>query len=81
MALSFFGSDGFKLSDEQEAEIEALLDQEEDNLPRPIGSEIGQINDYFEGGQKYLQFLKETVDNEFDGIHIALDCAMVPHQA
>ncbi len=73
--IKFFGSDGFKLSDEQEAEIEALLDQEEDNLPRPIGSEIGQINDYFEGGQKYLQFLKETVDNEFDGIHIALDCA------
>ncbi|KAB8126627.1 phosphoglucosamine mutase [Gracilibacillus oryzae] len=73
--IKFFGSDGFKLSDEQEAEIEALLDQEEDNLPRPIGGHVGQINDYFEGGQKYIHYLKETIDNEFDGIHIALDCA------
>ncbi|MFC4402293.1 phosphoglucosamine mutase [Gracilibacillus xinjiangensis] len=73
--IKFFGSDGFKLSDEQEAEIEALLEQEEDNLPRPIGGNIGQINDYFEGGQKYIHYLKETIDNEFDGIHIALDCA------
>ena len=31
--------------------------------------------DYFEGGQKYLQYLKNTVDEDFSGIHIALDCA------
>ena len=73
--IKFFGSDGFKLSDEQEEEIEALLDQEEDHLPRPIGSDLGQVSDYFEGGQKYLQYLKQTVDEEFTGLHIALDCA------
>lgn len=73
--IKFFGPDGFKLSDDQEAEIEALLDLDEDNLPRPTGAELGQVNDYFEGGQKYLQFLKQTVDEDFSGIHIALDCA------
>jgi len=73
--IKFFGPDGFKLSDEQEEEIEALIDAKEDNLPRPIGSEIGVINDYFEGGQKYLHYLKQSVDNEFDGLHVALDCA------
>ncbi|MDE3840650.1 phosphoglucosamine mutase [Bacillus methanolicus] len=73
--IKFFGPDGFKLSDEQEHEIEKLLDLEEDNLPRPIGAELGQVNDYFEGGQKYLQYLKQTVDEDFSGIHIALDCA------
>ena len=73
--IKFFGSDGFKLSDEQEAEIEAVIDREEDDLPRPIGSEIGVINDYFEGGQKYLHYLKQSVDNEFAGLHIAIDCA------
>ena len=31
--------------------------------------------DYFEGGQKYLQYLKNTVDEDFSGIHVALDCA------
>lgn len=73
--IKFFGSDGFKLSDEQEAEIEELLEKETDDLPRPIGENIGQINDYLEGGQKYIQYLKETIDNEFDGLHIAIDCA------
>ncbi|MFC4711713.1 phosphoglucosamine mutase [Planococcus dechangensis] len=73
--IKFFGSDGFKLSDDQEAEIEALLDAETDDLPRPTGGDLGSITDYFEGGQKYLQYLKQTVDEEFDGIHVALDCA------
>ncbi|PKG23151.1 phosphoglucosamine mutase [Niallia nealsonii] len=73
--IKFFGPDGFKLSDEQELEIESLIDQEQDNLPRPVGGNLGQVNDYFEGGQKYLQFLKQTVDEDFTGIHIALDCA------
>lgn len=73
--IKFFGSDGYKLSDEQEAEIEALLDMEEDTLPRPTGGDLGAITSYFEGGQKYIQYLKQTVDEEFDGIHVALDCA------
>lgn len=33
------------------------------------------MSDYFEGVQKYLQYLKQTVDEEFTGLHIALDCA------
>ncbi|MFD2217054.1 MULTISPECIES: phosphoglucosamine mutase [Bacillaceae] len=73
--IKYFGPDGFKLSDEQELEIERLMDEEEDTLPRPVGKNLGQVNDYFEGGQKYLQFLKQTVDEDFTGIHVALDCA------
>ncbi|USK60033.1 phosphoglucosamine mutase [Peribacillus asahii] len=73
--IKFFGPDGFKLTDEQEAEVEALLDSEQDKLPRPVGGDLGHVNDYFEGGQKYIQYLKQSVDEEFTGIHIALDCA------
>ncbi|WP_096186319.1 phosphoglucosamine mutase [Evansella halocellulosilytica] len=76
--IKFFGSDGFKLLDSQEAEIEKLLEQEnemEDDLPRPVGDQIGQVNDYFEGGQKYLQFLKQTVGVDFSGLKVAVDCA------
>lgn len=73
--IKFFGSDGYKLSDDQEAEIEALLDMKEDTLPRPTGGDLGAITSYFEGGQKYLQYLKQTVDEDFVGIHVALDCA------
>jgi phosphoglucosamine mutase len=73
--IKFFGPDGFKLSDEQEDEIETLIDMAEDSLPRPVGGDLGNVNDYFEGGQKYIQYLKQTVDEDFTGIHIALDCA------
>ncbi|HBV23362.1 MAG TPA: phosphoglucosamine mutase [Jeotgalicoccus sp.] len=73
--IKFFGPDGFKLTDEQEAEIEALLDSDEDNLPRPTGVSVGTISDYFEGGQKYLSYLKSTIDTDFEGLKIGLDGA------
>ncbi|HLS09586.1 phosphoglucosamine mutase [Lentibacillus sp.] len=72
--IKFFGPDGFKLSDDEENEIEKLMDGE-DNLPRPVGADIGVVNDYFEGGQKYLSFLKDSIDNDFEDLRIALDCA------
>ncbi|WP_214834393.1 phosphoglucosamine mutase [Exiguobacterium sp. s152] len=73
--IKFFGSDGFKLDDATEAEIEAILDASEDTLPRPVGKDLGFVSDYYEGAQKYLQMLKQTVEEDFDGLHIALDCA------
>ncbi|MBN6187543.1 phosphoglucosamine mutase [Aneurinibacillus sp. BA2021] len=73
--IKFFGGDGFKLLDEMEAEIEALLDAEKDDLPRPIGADIGTVLNYKEGAQKYLQFLKSTVQNKFDDMRIVVDCA------
>ncbi|HEK6651459.1 TPA: phosphoglucosamine mutase [Staphylococcus aureus] len=73
--IKFFGSDGFKLSDEQENEIEALLDQENPELARPVGNDIVHYSDYFEGAQKYLSYLKSTVDVNFEGLKIALDGA------
>src|SRR5699024_5659187 len=58
--IKLFGPNGFKLTGEQEAEIEQLI-SEEDELPRPVGKDIGTVNNYFEGTQKYLSFLQETV--------------------
>lgn len=72
--IKFFGSDGFKLLDSQEEEVEALIEGE-DTMPRPTGGALGQLNDYYEGAQKYMQFLKQTVSGDFDGIHVAIDCA------
>lgn len=73
--IKFFASNGFKLTDEQENEIEALLNSDEDNLPRPTGTSVGTISDYFEGGQKYLSYLKSTIDTDLEGLKIALDGA------
>ncbi|MBR2078438.1 MAG: phosphoglucosamine mutase [Exiguobacterium sp.] len=73
--IKFFGSDGFKLDDATEHELEDILDAAEDTLPRPTGKDLGFVSDYYEGAQKYLQMLKQTVEEDFDGLHIALDCA------
>ncbi|MDK7115552.1 phosphoglucosamine mutase [Staphylococcus pettenkoferi] len=73
--IKFFGSDGFKLSDAQEEEIEELLNAENPDIPRPVGEDIVHYSDYFEGSQKYLSYLKSTVDVDFEGMKIALDGA------
>src|SRR5699024_9516180 len=72
--IKFFGSDGFKLTDEQEEEIEQLIG-EKDSLPRSEGDQVGTINDYFEGSQKYLSYLKDTIDQDFSGLNIVVDSA------
>lgn len=72
--IKLFGPNGMKLSDEEEAEVERLLNSE-DSLPRPIGKEIGTTNDYYESSQKYLSYLQETIDNTFEGLNVGLDCA------
>lgn len=74
--IKFFGSDGFKLNDDVEETIEALLAKDTDDLPRPIGGDLGTASDYFEGSQKYLQFLKQTIqEDDFSEMSLALDCA------
>ncbi len=73
--IKFFGSDGFKLFDETELEIEALLDAEEDRLPRPTGKQMGTVSDHFEAADQYADYLKTTVSSSFDGLKIVMDCA------
>ncbi|AKP63770.1 phosphoglucosamine mutase [Levilactobacillus koreensis JCM 16448] len=73
--IKYFGSDGYKLSDSMEEEIEALLDGEKDELPRPTTDGLGTVEDYSEGSQKYIQFLEQTIADDLEGLHIAVDSA------
>ena len=74
--IKYFGRDGFKLSDETEFAIEALLDAEVDELPRPIGGDLGSVAIDHESKFKYLEHLKSTISSSsFKGLKIVLDCA------
>ncbi|MBP2002375.1 phosphoglucosamine mutase [Paenibacillus shirakamiensis] len=73
--IKFFGSDGFKLSDETELQIEDLLDKEVDELPRPVGDKLGNVTVDNESKFKYLDHLKTTISNSFEGMKVVLDCA------
>ena len=72
--IKFFGGDGFKLDDEKEAEIEALLDASEDTLPRPSAEGLGTVVDYPEGLRKYEAYLVST-GTALEGMKVALDTA------
>lgn len=72
--IKIFGSDGFKISDEIEREIERLID-EPDQLERPINDKIGTVEKFFEGQHKYLAYLQKTTPNNFENIKVAIDCA------
>ncbi|MEY8514926.1 phosphoglucosamine mutase [Lactococcus taiwanensis] len=73
--IKFFGGDGYKLEDEKELEIEALIDAKEDTLPRPSAAGLGMLHDYIEGVRKYQAFLKTTADGDFQGYKVVLDTA------
>ncbi|MBG9983035.1 phosphoglucosamine mutase [Aerococcaceae bacterium DSM 111020] len=72
--IKFFGNDGFKLSDEQEHEIEALLEKM-DELPRPSADGLGKIEEFPEGLIKYIQYLETTIDTDLSGIKVCVDAA------
>ncbi|MCA2390618.1 MULTISPECIES: phosphoglucosamine mutase [Lactococcus] len=73
--IKFFGGDGYKLEDEKELEIEALIDAKEDTLPRPSAQGLGMLHDYIEGVRKYQAFLKTTAEGNFEGYNVVLDTA------
>ncbi|WP_057491054.1 phosphoglucosamine mutase [Streptococcus orisasini] len=72
--IKFFGSDGFKLDDDRELEIEELLDAEDDLLPRPSAAGLGRLIDYPEGVRKYEKFLVST-GLDLEGMKVAIDAA------
>ncbi len=73
--IKFFGYDGFKLFDSLEEEIEALLDAEEDQLPRPVGEQIGRVEDREDAYQLYIQHLQSTIQTDLCGMDIVVDCS------
>lgn len=72
--IKFFGGDGFKLDDDRELEIEALLDAAEDTLPRPSAQGLGTVMEYPEGLRKYQEFLVST-GVQLEGMRVVLDTA------
>ncbi|HCQ66393.1 MAG TPA: phosphoglucosamine mutase [Rhodobacteraceae bacterium] len=72
--IKLFGPDGFKLSDKDEAAIEALLEQQID-LARPAN--IGGAKRIDEGRHRYVEFIKTTFPSakKLDGLKVVVDCA------
>ena len=72
--IKLFGPDGFKLSDEAEAEIEALLEVEPELAP---AEKIGRARRIEDARGRYIHAVKNSVASEvrFDDLKVVVDCA------
>ncbi len=76
--IKLFSSDGFKLPDELELEIEGFV-LDEDGKPelRPSADEVGKAYRIDDAVGRYVVFVKNTFPKELtlDGLKIVVDCA------
>jgi phosphoglucosamine mutase len=72
--IKFFGPDGFKLSDEAEAEIEAMVAAEV-RLAQP--QNIGRARRIEDGRGRYVEYAKTTFPavHRLSGLKVVVDCA------
>jgi phosphoglucosamine mutase len=74
--IKFFGPDGLKLSDDREAEIEALM---AGSLEQGLAAapQIGRAKRVDDSQARYIEFAKQTFPRNLrlDGLRIVIDCA------
>ena len=72
--IKFFGPDGFKLSDEAEAEIEAIV---AGDIDLAAAEAIGRARRIEDGRGRYQEFVKTTFPAglRLDGLKVVIDCA------
>jgi len=72
--IKLFGPDGFKLSDDDELAIEALIDGD---VPLSPAADIGRARRVEDARGRYIHFAKSTFpdDLRLDGLKVVVDCA------
>jgi phosphoglucosamine mutase len=74
--IKLFGPDGFKLSDDVELQIEALLD---DNLAKKLAQSalLGRARRIDGASERYIEFAKRTLSRtlSLEGLRVVVDCA------
>ena len=75
--IKIFKGDGFKLSDENEAEIEQIVLNEDLDLSTKMVHDAGHVHAMLDSGIRYANFLKHILSgkNTFKGMKIAMDCS------
>jgi phosphoglucosamine mutase len=73
--IKLFGPDGYKLSDEFEAKIEAGLAKGPSRRAAP--SELGRAKRLDDAGGRYIEFVKQSFPKglRLDGLRVVVDCA------
>ena len=73
--IKFFDGNGYKLPDEQEDEIEALIKSGMDDVKFPTGTGIGKIKYRTDAREEYINHAIQSVNVDLSGLKIVVDCA------
>lgn len=73
--IKLFSATGYKLSDEIEAEIEALILDTPEEIPLKEGTELGRIYRRRSAPLDYIAHIRSTLEGDLKGIRVAVDCA------
>ena len=73
--IKYFNSEGYKLSDEIEERIEAIILDNAEEISRPTHENVGRISHDSTLCEKYIKFAASTTEVRLDGMKIAIDCA------
>lgn len=73
--IKIFNTNGYKLSDELEEKIEEIVLNPEIKLDIKPGDGVGREIRRPDAVDLYIEHLKSTVDRDFEGLRIAVDCA------
>jgi phosphoglucosamine mutase len=73
--IKVFGPQGFKLTDEQEFEIEEIVLDKTIPFSVQWGARIGRIYEEKNAAERYISHLLSTIEGPLGGICVALDCS------
>ena len=73
--IKFFNGDGYKLSDNLEDEIEALIRNDMEDVDFPIGPGIGKVEYRLDSVDEYIRYQEKTVPVDLSKLKIVVDCA------
>ncbi|MBM4122689.1 MAG: phosphoglucosamine mutase [Nitrospira sp.] len=75
--IKFFSNHGFKLPDELEARMEALITSGEIEHLRPTADAVGKAFRIDDAEGRYIEFVKRSLpkDIDFQGLRVVVDCA------
>jgi len=72
--IKFFNSQGYKLKDEIEEEIENIVLDGKDTFLNPTGENVGKKINVSNAVREYTDYIKKSITTDFKGLKIAIDC-------
>jgi phosphoglucosamine mutase len=73
--IKFFDDKGYKLSDDLEDQIQSIIEGDFYGVPSPVGVGVGREMIEVGALEDYIDFAKDTIAVNLEGVKVALDCA------